>query len=245
VSGIFITGTDTDVGKTVVAAGLTLALRARGVDVGVMKPFATGGSMRNGTLVAADTDYLLAAADCADDPSLVTPCLLREPLAPAVAASRAGVEVDLGAVATAYAALRARHEFLVVEGVGGVAVPVKDRVVVADLRSLFDLPMWVVSRPGLGTVNHTLLTVEYARSRGWEVSGIVISGYEAANAGIAEETNPAVMSELCGVPVVGILPTLPGVSVDTGARAGLGEAFADCLVDGTLAGLLARSPSPK
>ena len=120
-------------------------------------------------------------------------------------------------------------------GVGGVAVPVKGGVVVADLHSVFDLPMWVVARPNLGTINHTALTVEYARSRGWDVAGIVINGYDAGSAGAAEATNPQVISELCGVPVLGILPSIPGVSVETGAMAGLGEAFAGCLVPGTLA----------
>jgi len=243
VSGVFITGTDTEVGKTVVAAGLTLALRARGVDVGVMKPFATGASMRGGALVAADTAYLRAAAACDDEPSVVTPCLLREPLAPAVAASRAGVDVDLAEVAAAYSTLRARHGFVVVEGVGGVAVPVKGRVLVADLHATFDLPMWVVSRPGLGTVNHTLLTVEYARARGWDVDGIIINGYDAESATVAEQTNPAVIADLCGVPVVGMLPQLSAVSVETGAMDRLGEAFADCLVDGALARLVARAGS--
>ena len=236
-SGVFIAGTDTDVGKTVVAAGLALALRARGVDVGVMKPFATGAEMRGGALSAADTDCLRAATHPADEASLVTPCLLREPLAPAVAASRAGIDVDLDAVAAAYETLRERRQFLVVEGVGGVAVPVKGRIVVADLQSLFDLPMWVVARPNLGTINHTLLTVDYARARGWDVTGIIINGHDQENAGVAEETNPAVIAELTGAPVLGILPRLEGISVEAAAMDGLGEAFANCLVDGTLAGL--------
>lgn len=238
-TGVFITGTDTEVGKTVVAAGLTLALRARGVDVGVMKPFATGAVRQVDGLVAADTRFLMAAAECADPSSIVTPVCLEEPLAPAVAASRAGVDVNLEAVAEAFQELQRRHEFVVVEGVGGVAVPVRGQVVVGDLHELMPLPMWVVARPGLGTVNHTALTVEYARARSWDVVGIVLNDVGEGPSGVAEDTNPGVIEALTGVPIVATLPRVRGVSVEGLAMDGLEAAFASALRDGVLESLAA------
>ncbi|MBT7806932.1 dethiobiotin synthase, partial [Candidatus Poribacteria bacterium] len=210
---------------------------AAGVDVGVMKPFATEGVRRGGRLVSMDALYLMAAAGSDDDPSLVTPLCLEEPLAPGVAAERAGVDVDLAAIGAAYRALAARHDFVIVEGVGGVAVPVKGRVMVADLRDLFPLPMWVVARPNLGTINHTALTVEYAQARGWDVTGIVLNGLDAHSAGVAEETNPGAIEELTRKPIVAVLPRLHGVSVGRMAIDGLGEAFTAALADGVLASL--------
>ena len=236
-SGLFITGTDTDVGKTVVSAGLALALRARGVDVGVMKPFATGGVRRDGRLVSLDALYLQAAAGCDDDASLVTPLCLEEPLAPAIAARRAGVDVDLSAIGRAFRAVQSRHDFVIVEGVGGVAVPVKDDVVVGDLRGVFPLPMWVVARPDLGTINHTALTVEYARSRGWDVTGVVLNGVDDESAGVAEATNPGVIEDMTQVTVVAVVPRLPAISVDLLAMDGLGEAFEAAAIDGVIESL--------
>ena len=237
-NGVFISGTDTDVGKTVVAAGLTLALRARGVDVGVMKPFASGAGRVGDGLLANDTRFLMAAADTSDPASIVTPVCLREPLAPAVAASRAGVDVDLDAVAAAFEELCARHEFVIVEGVGGVAVPVRGRLMVADLADRFPLPMWVVSRAGLGAVNHTVLTVEYARLRGWDVAGIVLNADSEGAGGVAEDTNASVIEDLTDVRVVANLPRVPGVDVDALALAGLGDAFTASLGTGILESFL-------
>jgi dethiobiotin synthetase len=223
--GVFITGTDTGVGKTVVAGGLVAALRLRGVRVGVMKPFATGAEMRQGRPVSADALFLRAAAETDDPLEEINPVCLQEALAPGVAAQRAGIRVPMERVQEAFAGLCARHEFVVVEGVGGVAVPVAERTLLADLRAAFPLPMWVVARPTLGTINHTLLTVEFARSRGWDVTGIVLNRLRPEKAGVAEQTNAGVIEEWTGVPVLGTLPYLPGVCVEALECAGLAEAM--------------------
>lgn len=230
-NGVFITGTDTGVGKTVVAGGLAATLRRRGASVGVMKPFATGAVRRDGKLVSTDALFLKAAAKTDDPLDLINPICLEEPLAPAVAARRQGVAVDMGAVRRGFETLCERHEFVVVEGVGGIAVPVTESLLVAHLREWFPLPMWVVARPELGTVNHTLLTVRFAQAHGWDVAGIVLNGLEPESAGIAETTNPGVIEQWTGIPVLGVLPKLATVDVERGCFDGLETAFRTHIAD--------------
>jgi len=121
--GLFITGTDTEVGKTIVAAGLAGALRARGHDVGVMKPIATGCRRTPERLVSEDAELLMQAAGAGDEYDLVNPVALAPPLAPTVASVQTGCMVDVGLVESAYRELSERHEFLIVEGIGGLWSP--------------------------------------------------------------------------------------------------------------------------
>ena len=115
---VFITGTDTEVGKTVVAAGLAMAFSRRGIDVGVMKPAVTGCRTRKGKRISEDVDYLVRASGSKDNPELVCPCMLRDPLAPETAARREGVRVDIRKIFRAFKRLREKHEALVGEGAG-------------------------------------------------------------------------------------------------------------------------------
>ncbi|MDE0041745.1 MAG: dethiobiotin synthase [Candidatus Poribacteria bacterium] len=232
VSGVFVTGTDTGVGKTVVAGGLAAALALTGVDVGVMKPIATGGEERDsvsveadsrigedttsntvttagegyGHLVSEDAVFLKHAAQAEDSLELINPICLREPLAPSVAAELEDLPIKLEKVDAAFNRLRQNHEFMVVEGVGGLAVPIRDDVLVAHLAARFGLPLIVVAQPTLGTINHTLLTVEFARSFDLEIHGIVLNGLRQEMAGLAERTNPAEISRFTNLPILGVVP---------------------------------------
>ncbi len=210
--GIFITGTDTGVGKTVVAAALASYLKSTGLDVGVMKPVQTGCRLNHSRLLRNDTRLLMQAAGVKDSSKLVTPYCLRHPLAPWTASQMEGVKIKLSVLLKAYWELCRRHLFMVVEGVGGLAVPITARMNVADLALYFKLPLLVVTRPGLGTLNHTLLTLEYARARKIPVKGIVINQSEKRTAGWAEKTNPAVLTALCKVPVLGSVPYIEGLN---------------------------------
>lgn len=196
--GIFITGTDTEVGKTVVAAGLAGALKKRGVEVGVMKPVATGGR--------EDTLFLMKAISSPDPIERVNPIFLEPPLAPSIAAEISRVEIDLSKIWKAYAKLSSQHEFMVVEGIGGLLVPIKGKFLVSDLIKRLNLPIIVVSRPGLGTINHTLLTIRCAKSHGIEIKGIIINSLKKERISLAERTNPEIIEELSGIPILGILP---------------------------------------
>jgi dethiobiotin synthetase len=195
--GIFITGTDTGVGKTYVAAGIASALRRTGVDVGVMKPAETGCPVRAGRLIPRDALRLMRAAGVKDDLDLVNPCRFRKPLAPAIAAELEGGEIDIEKIRTAFRKLSSRHNFMIIEGAGGIMAPLSGAFTFLDLAKAFGLPVLVVARPGLGTVNHTLLTIAALKSKGLTLAGIIINHAKKGNAGEAEKTNPAVISSLC------------------------------------------------
>jgi dethiobiotin synthetase len=214
--GIFVTGTDTGVGKTVVAGALAGALRSRGLDVGVMKPVQTGAVRTPAGWVAPDARCLAAAARVEDPMELICPVRLEAPLAPSVAADLEGTPVSVTRILDACRELRGRHRWLIVEGAGGLCVPIRDDYLMSDLARDMELPLLVVARPSLGTINHTLLTLRYAQSAGLPVLGIVIGDYPP-EPGLAERTSPAVIERLAGVKVLGMVNHDPGVDSDRGA----------------------------
>ena len=195
-----VTGTDTGVGKSVVAAGLVLALRAGGRRAIGFKPVETG--VEPGVMTDS---ALLARASGADEP-LAQPLLsLPEALAPAVAADRAGVPVERKEIEARVGALRERYESLVIEGAGGAAVPLAWGYTFLDLAQRLHLPVVVVARPGLGTINHVCLTVEALRARDVPVTAVVLNRL-APLPDLAEATNPEALARL--VPGVRFI-TLP------------------------------------
>ena len=202
--GIFITGTDTDVGKTIVTAVLARLLRRRGVNVGVMKPVTSGCREADGELVSDDALLLCraAAVPCGSD---VTPYLLREPLAPAEAAKIDGIRIESARIRDAFERLAGTHDFVLVEGAGGLMVPLAGGYLVADLARELDLPLLVVARPNLGTINHTVLTCFSAQQMGIPVSGVIINNLPE-EPGPAERSAPHHIGSLCGAPVLGVWP---------------------------------------
>ncbi|MEW6614362.1 MAG: dethiobiotin synthase [Thermodesulfobacteriota bacterium] len=211
--GIFITGTDTEVGKTVVAAGLAGAIKAKGIDVGVMKPVATGAIRTPDGLISTDVQFLLKSIECHDELNLVNPITIELPLAPLVASRLEGCEIELDKIRNAYFKLSQRHDFIVVEGIGGILVPIKEDYFVSDMIKELDLPCIIVARPGLGTINHALLTLREAQQKGIEVRGFIINGMDEQKAGIAERTNPEVIKGLSHIPMLGVLPFDPRVDI--------------------------------
>ncbi len=213
--GLFVTGTDTGVGKTVVACAVARGLRARGIDVGVMKPAETGVGP-DGPLDAIALRDAAAASDALD---LVCPQQFALPAAPTVAAAHEGREVDLGVVDAAWAALRARHDAMVVEGAGGLLVPLATGVTMADLAERFGLPLLIAARGALGTINHTLLSVEACERRRLRVAGVVIS-HTLGPLSEADAANLAELREALGKRLVGEIPPLaPGALPEPSAIA--------------------------
>lgn len=199
--GFFVTGTDTNVGKTFAACGIAAALRRRGVDVGVMKPVASG---------AADDALALIKASGVDDPlDLVNPIRLKDPLSPHLAAKREGKVIDLRRIDKAWKELASRHEVVIVEGAGGLLVPIRDGFTMADLAKRMELPLLIVARDALGTINHATLTVEAARSRGLKVLGVVVNRHRPGKPDLAERLNPEAIAEAAEVRVLGSLPWRP------------------------------------
>lgn len=190
-AGLFITATDTEVGKTVISGAIAAALAGRGINVGVMKPVASGGVVDSeGKLVAEDATFLMRAAGIREsERKLVNPLCLAPALTPAVAAVASGVRVDIQSFITSYHRLTEIHDPVVVEGVGGMIAPLWQDYLVADFLAELALPAIVVARPNLGTINHTVLTVEYARSRGLHIAGIILNGWNQDEVGILETSN--------------------------------------------------------
>jgi dethiobiotin synthetase len=206
IPGIFITGTDTDVGKTWVAAGLTAILKERGLNAVYFKPIQSGCPIQEGRLIPTDARLAREVAGLTEPLEVLTPISLRLPLAPGVAAAQAGVEVDLERIAAGIRDLASRYDFLVVEGAGGLYVPlIGTRFLVLDLIQWLGLPLAVVAKSGLGTINHTVLTVKAALAANIAVAGVILNRYPE-KPGLAEETNPGVIAALTGVPILGRLP---------------------------------------
>jgi len=206
--GYFVTGTDTGVGKTLVTGALARALVGRGKRVGVMKPFETGCGSRGGGLVPEDALFLKAMAQSTEAIERICPCRLRYPLAPWIAAALEQVTIDVQQVARNFDDLKSRCDVMLVEGAGGLMVPITETVMNIDLAKLFALPLIIVARLSLGTINHTLLTVQQALSRGISVAGIVLNQLTPEQ-GIAEQTNPDAIRSLARVPVLGQMPYVP------------------------------------
>ncbi|HEX8912180.1 MAG TPA: dethiobiotin synthase [Humisphaera sp.] len=206
IPALFVTGTDTDVGKTLVAGAIADWFRRRGARVAVLKPAATGCVHRREGLVSEDAEFLAACADARFPLDLVCPQRFVEPLAPGVAAERAKQPMDWSAVARSIRLMEPEADVMIVEGAGGVMVPMDDRHTVLDVIGWLGAPAVVVARPNLGTINHSVLTVNALRSAGAEVAGVVVNRYRPDGATVAEETNPRLIEKWGKVPLLAIVP---------------------------------------
>lgn len=235
--GIFITGTDTGVGKTIVSAAIIRALIKKDIKVGAMKPIETGcikargngqkakGKRQDKTLIPSDGMFLKEMAGMDDSIDLITPIRFGHPFAPIVASDIEKKPIEIKKIMDTYGELSKKYDFMVVEGVGGLLVPILKRqktkgkgqkvYFVTDLIRELKLPIVVVARPTLGTINHTLLTVNYALKEGIDVLGVIINHHNPPTGDVAEKTNPDVLKELCPVPVIGMLPYIHGITLNS------------------------------
>jgi dethiobiotin synthetase len=209
--GVFVTGTGTEVGKSVVAASVCAALAARGEQVAAFKPVVTGLDDEPGEF-GRDHELLAAAANAGQSPEEVAPYRFGPPVSPHLAAELAGVTIE---PAELVAAARA-HGLLVGEGVGGLLVPITTGYLVRDLAVDLGLPLVVAARPGLGTINHTLLTVEAARAGGLHVAGVVMTPWPADPTPM-ERSNRETVERLAAVAVSALPPTTPAGLAEAGA----------------------------
>ncbi len=209
--GLFITGTDTGVGKTRVTAILAVALRRCGLRVGVMKPVETG---LTDSMLAQDSHFLRQISGCTAPPDIVTPYTFREPLAPAIAAEHAGQEIDLDHLAHCYEKLAAEHDIVLVEGAGGLLVPLTRQENFLDLAARLNLPILVVARNILGTINHTALTVTVASQR-CRVLGIILSTVTAEVQDVSQASNAEALRIWGRAPLLGMIPYVPEVTPES------------------------------
>ena len=219
--GVFVTGTDTGVGKTVIASAIASALRRQrsGTRVGVFKAFATSCRKERGGFVIEDAEALAHYADCRLPLDVINPSRFREPLAPAVAAQQLGVDIDWPGIARCAGEVDTYGDVVVAEGAGGLMVPVdpaQPRATWLETRC-FGLPVVVVTRAGLGTLNHTAMTVRLLQDAGITVAGLVVNGYEPDEAAAMADDpsrpgNPQWMQKMTGAKVLALVPQSAGVS---------------------------------
>jgi dethiobiotin synthetase len=209
--GVFVTGTDTGVGKTIISSGLAAVLKEKKIDVGVFKPMLSGISRNDSE---SDSSLLKQMSQTSLSTQDITPFEFKEPLAPFVAGQLEGKVVRIEEVLQHWETIREKHEFFIVEGAGGIAVPLGENFLVSHLIKAMKLPLMIVARPNLGTINHTYLTVKYATSLGLKIAGIVINGI-SDSPDLSEKTNPEVIEQLCQVPILGVTPKMSSVTNDS------------------------------
>jgi dethiobiotin synthetase len=203
-SGVFITGTDTGIGKSIVAASLLRALQAQGLRALAMKPVASGCAMTPQGLRNEDAELLRTHSSGAPDYALVNPYALSEPIAPHLAAAKAGVEIRLDAIVAAFIALSTMSQCMVVEGVGGWAVPLSDTLMQADLVRKLELPVILVVGLRLGCINHALLSARAIEADGCKLIGWIANTIDPAMACVDE--NLAALRARMPAPYLGVLP---------------------------------------
>ena len=200
--GLFVTGTDTGVGKTIATGVIAVCLRAHGLNAGVMKPIETG----IGAGVLPDSDWLISVAPSAVPLELVAPYRLRAPAAPQIAAEAEDLLIDVQRIASAYEALASRHDCMLIEGVGGVMVPLAPELLVIDLIRQLRLPVLIVARSSLGSINHTLLTVECLRHRDIPIVGILFNNPTAPPDNADSHETIRMVLQWTGLRLIGELP---------------------------------------
>jgi len=202
---IFITGTDTGVGKTTIVKVIATLLKEKGLDVGVMKPVQCGGD---------DAKSLKEFLQVTDHLSDINPYLAKEPHSPHVAFKKEKIQVHREKILSIFEKMRRRHDVLLVEGAGGLQVPIREDYLVADLVRDMGIEMVIVSRLGLGTINHTLLTIDHARSMGIPVGGVIFSAADKTVPGVPEKTNPATIKFISKTAGLGIVPFLEEMTAE-------------------------------
>lgn len=220
--GFFVTGTGTQVGKTVVSAALIRMFRDKGVSVCGMKPVETGCVVEGDELNPSDALFLKGAAGVSEKIDDLAPYRFKAPLSPMVASELEHKDVDLLWLTRAYEHLAGKYEAVVVEGIGGICVPLNTDFNVADVALRIGLPVIVVATPYLGTINHTLLTLDYARRVGLNIAGVILNNTRRPDEeSLAEKTSGDALSRLTPVPILGTMPYLENLTYAAILNAGM------------------------
>ncbi|MGB8227008.1 MAG: dethiobiotin synthase [Sedimentisphaerales bacterium] len=212
--GLFITGTDTDVGKTLITGAIAKILsqtcpeqgRRKGKNIGVFKPIATGCKRTKQGLVSKDAKFLACCAKSKFSLDVINPVKFKIPAAPFACEKAENRKVDFRKIAAAYKQICKKSDFVIVEGIGGIKVPITKNIDVLALAKAFKLPVIVVARSKLGTINHTLLTIDTIRRAGLLLAGVIINGYDEKTKNIAEKTNAEIINKLGKVKIIATVP---------------------------------------
>ncbi len=210
--GYFITGTDTSVGKTVVTACLATLFKSRGENVGVMKPIETGIDPRCNSSANSDAKFLMDVSGVKDSLEDVCPYQLKTPASPYQAAKLEEKHIDPQKILERFRTLESKHSLMLVEGIGGLMVPITQRYYVADLALQMNLPLIVVSRVQVGTLNHTLLTINAARQHGLDIRGVILNASDGNEWDAIEAGQGPLIEEFSDVPILGTCPFIEDIS---------------------------------
>lgn len=226
--GVYIIGTDTGVGKTVVSAGLMCLLLAEKYRSAYFKPVASGAVVMNGIAEAADAIFVQKASGFREEKKNITPFVFKNAVSPHLAARLEQMPVDINIIKDRLQYLKERYEWIIAEGAGGLAVPLNDEGYMQyDLIRELGFPCLLVARAGLGTINHTLLTIQAARNAGLKINGIMINSYAGS---FPERDNMETITGLAGVPYVVNLPILAGIDTDRGQTGNLQDVFKELII---------------
>ncbi|WP_420545365.1 dethiobiotin synthase [Nitrosopumilus sp.] len=206
---LFVTGTDTDVGKTYVTAGLAVSLRKSGVDVGVMKPFAAGLKQKTG-FKSEDVEILANASETNDPENLINPQFFPIPASPYTAWKNLKIKPKVNSILSSFKELKKIHEMILVEGMGGIMTPILKDYFVSDLIKDMKIPSVVVCRTKVGTINHTILTIKMCEKYRIPLRGIIINDFDSDGYNVKELTRD--LKSLTGIPILGSVPFIEDLS---------------------------------
>lgn len=226
--GLFVTGTDTGVGKTLIAGAIARLLGGSGKSVGVFKPIASGCQKTREGLISEDAEFLAHCSNSEFPLSVVNPVTFEVPAAPILCEQAEGRKVDFEQIASTYKYICENSDIVIVEGIGGIRVPLSKDVDVLDLAKAFGLGVIIVARPDLGTINHTLLTIDAVVDAGLTLVGIIINGYDETKAGPAEKTGSAIIAQCRDVKILAVVPYDHSANVRDGI---IGEQVIDTLAE--------------
>jgi len=223
----FVTGTDTGIGKTIITAGICRALKSKGYNIGVMKPVASGGRediiflrrqcgfsrILPGILTGTNNPRMKRQTSVKDSLNLINPYHFRKPIAPAFAAQLEHKKIKIPKILSAYRKLRESYDGLIIEGAGGLLVPLNGKYLIADLIKEMNLPIIIVTRPILGTINHTLLTINSAKKYRLKIAGFIVNYYaKNIKKDWTEQLSPAVIEKISGVSYLGEIPFIDEIN---------------------------------
>jgi len=234
--GIYIIGTDTEVGKTVVAAGLMHLLLSNKYKAAYFKPVASGEVLVDGVYQSADASFIKAVSGFPEEQKNITPYSFKNAVAPHFAARLEGKLIDLAVIKDTFRYLKSHYDFIVAEGAGGLAVPLDDQGFMQyDLIRELGFPCILVARTGLGTINHTLLTFNLAQSVGITIKGIVMNGNGETP---LETDNIETIRKLSGIPAIFTVPALKGVDTEKLQPGNIADVFESTIGIGEIIGLM-------
>ena len=200
----FVTGTDTGVGKTAITAGIAGSLHKLGVNVGVMKPIATGYPQKAG-YKSLDVTILAEAAGIKDPEDLINPVFLPIPTSPYDASKLLSMPIDMPLILTKFKKLLSLHDVVLIEGIGGIMTPITKKFFVADMIKAMAIETIIVTRATLGTLNHTVMTCKMCKDYDIKVKGLVINNFDEKGTP-AEKSAPTTLYEITGINIIGIVP---------------------------------------